>query len=176
MSMTPKGFSISALAVELGRDRRTIGNACAGLTPVGRQGKADLYRLSDVVEALAAPAKPKSFDEAKARKMAADAELAELELERERGEVVRIEEVAKAIGEEYAATRAKLLAIPSKLAPRVALETDEGACRELIAREITEALNELAGGSFGEGAPGELETAADSDSERMGGPVSPAVA
>jgi hypothetical protein len=170
--MTPQGHSISALAVELGRDRRTIAQACANLTPVGRQGKAELYRMSDVVVALT-PAGTQSgtIDEARIRKITADAALAELQLERERGEVVRIEDVAKAIGDEYAAVRAKLLSIPTKLAPRIALEDGEAACRDLLAREITEALNELIGGGFEEGSPGEPEAAADPDGERMGGPV-----
>jgi hypothetical protein len=171
MTMTPKGWSISALAVELGRDRRTIAAACAALAPSGKTTKGDLYRLSDVVEALGTNAKPKSYEDAKTRKMAADAELAELELQRERGEVVPISEVAEAIGDEYAATRAKLLSIPTKLAPRIALENSEAACRELLAREITEALNELVGAGFGEGSPRESEAAADTDGVGVGGSV-----
>jgi len=128
-------------------------------------------------ERVASGAMPSgTVDEARVRKITADAALAELQLERERGEVVRIEDVAKAIADEYAATRAKLLAIPTKLAPRIAIETNEHTCRELLAREITEALNELVGGSFGESAPGEPEAAAGVDGERMGGPVPAPVA
>lgn len=117
-----------------------------------------------------------SIEEARVRKISADAALAELQLQRERGEVVNIEDVAKTVGEEYAAVRAKLLAIPTKLAPRIAIEADENTCRELLAREITEALNELTADSVTEGAGREPEAAADTDGERVGGPLPAPVA
>lgn len=117
-----------------------------------------------------------TLDEARVRKTNADAALAELQLQRERGEVVNIADVARTVGEEYAAVRAKLLAIPTKLAPRVAIEADENACRELLAREITEALNELVADSVTEGAGREYEAPAGSDGEPVGGPVPAPVA
>lgn len=163
MAMTPQGWSISALAVELGKDRRSIAAACADLEPCARSGKADLYRMADVIAALGAGIKPKSFDDAKTRKMAADAELAELELQRQRGEIVPIKEVVATVSAEYAATRAKLLAIPTKLAPRIALETEEAACRALLTREITEALNELIGAGPVRVPTGEPEAPTDPD-------------
>lgn len=130
----------------------------------------------DIKARFSATPAAETIDQARIRKITADAALAELQLERERGEVVNIEEVARAIGDEYAATRAKLLSIPTKLAPRIAIESDENACRELLAREITEALNELVGAGFGEGSPREPEAAADSDGVGMGGSVPAPVA
>src|SRR5438132_1368354 len=54
MSMTPRGWSISALAVELGADRRTIARAIAdaGVRSVDETGGAALYGLRDVLDAL----------------------------------------------------------------------------------------------------------------------------
>lgn len=93
--------------------------------------------------AKAAPAKPADLEEARARKTAAEAELAEIAVAKARGQLVEIELVAKAVSDEYAATRAKLLALPSKLGPMVAIETAAIACQDLIERGIVEALEEL---------------------------------
>jgi hypothetical protein len=57
---------------------------------------------------------------------------------------VDISSVENVVAEEYAAVRSKLLALPGKLAPMVAIEADEIACRDLIERGVTEALDELA--------------------------------
>lgn len=145
-----------------------------------REGTNVYFNSSQVTQWLEAQASERAagaagpagtLDEARVRKTNADAALAELQLQRERGEVVPIADVAKTFGEQCAAVRAKLLSIPTKLAPRVAIEADEGTCRELLAREITEALNELVGeGSTGSDA-GELEAPANPDGERVGGPV-----
>lgn len=117
-----------------------------------------------------------SIDEARIRKISADAALAELQLQRERGEVVAIEEVAKEFGDACAAVRAKLLAIPTKLAPRVAIEDSEVTCRDLIEREIIEALNELVADGLREGAAREHEAASETDSEPVGGSIPAAIA
>lgn len=157
MAMTPKGWSISALAVELARDRRTIAAAVSGLTPTSVEGRVSLYRLTEVIEKLQGPGTPTNFDDAKTRKMSADAELAEAELARVRKTQVPVEDVARAFGDEITACRAKMLSIPTKVGPRVAIETDENVCRDLIEREIIEALNELSGAGF---VAGPLEAAA----------------
>ena len=125
--------------------------------------------------ARAAVAKPADLDEARARKTAAEAELAEIAVAKARREVVEIALVAKAVSDEYAATRAKLLALPSKLGPMVAIETNATACQDLIERGIVEALEELSADAAaiadvgaGEGASGELEAAAETDGLGVG--------
>lgn len=175
MAMTPQGWSISAIAVELGRDRRTIAAACAQVEPCGSDRRGKLYRLADVVAAMMPSGKPADLDEARARKTAAEAELAEIAVAKARREVVEIALVAKAVSDEYAATRAKLLALPSKLGPLVAIETNATACQDLIERGIVEALEELsadaaaiAGVVAGEGEGGELEAAAETDGLGVG--------
>ena len=57
-----------------------------------------------------------SLDEARRRKLIAEAELAELELQKERGEVVSIEETEKSWTEVLGAVRAKILALPTTMA------------------------------------------------------------
>jgi phage terminase Nu1 subunit (DNA packaging protein) len=88
--------------------------------------------------------KPADADEARSRKLAAEAEIAEMQRDKMRGELVDISSVESVVAEEYAAVRSKLLALPGKLAPMVAIEADEIACRDLIERGVTEALDELA--------------------------------
>ncbi len=144
MAMVPKGWSISALAVELERDRRTIAAACANLTPIGKDGRSVFYRLTDVLAKLDPAKAPADADEARSRKLAAEAEIAEMQRDKMRGELVDISSVESVVAEEYAAVRSKLLALPGKLAPMVAIEADEIACRDLIERGVTEALDELA--------------------------------
>lgn len=71
------------------------------------------------------------------------ANLAALEEQELDGSLVRVEDVAEAVGAEYANVRARLLAIPSKTAPVVASETDTATVHELIRQSVHEALAEL---------------------------------
>jgi len=52
MAYVAKDWSISALSVELGMDRRTLGKRMAGVEPVRVSGKSKFYRMADVVRAL----------------------------------------------------------------------------------------------------------------------------
>lgn len=154
MAMTPRGWSISALAVELRMDRRTVAGIVARLKPTGESGKAKLYAMADVVEAKVAsgaPA-PTDFDEAKARKMSADAILAEIEVAKARGEVVSLSVVEKVAADEYAALRAKLLSLPDKMAPLCETTPGVDGKRELLRRCVVEALEELSADDAGDAA------------------------
>lgn len=141
--MTPKGWSISALAVEFRLDRRTVAGRVADIEPVSETGNAKLYRLADVAGVLVGDGKPADFEDARTRKMSADAILAELEVAKARREVAAIGIIAGVVADEYGAVRAKMLGIPDKMAP--ILDTTEGADakRELLRAAIHEALEEL---------------------------------
>lgn len=181
MAMTPKGWSISALAVELGRDRRTVAAAVAGLTPMGREGKADVYRLAEVLEVLNGAERPSDYEASKARKMAADADLAEAERDRVRGTQVPIADTVTVVGEICGALRAKCLAVPSKWTPMLVADGTPAGIQALLDRAMREALNELvadaaviaAGGELSDDG-GDAEAAAGADRERVGGLLSQA--
>ena len=145
MSMTPRLWSISALAVEFDLDRRAVAAALRNVPPAGEKNGHPSWRLMDAINILrpGSPGSAPDLEEARARKTAAEAELAEIAVAKARGQLVEIELVAKAVSDEYAATRAKLLALPSKLGPMVAIETASIACQDLIERGIVEALEEL---------------------------------
>ena len=84
-----------------------------------------------------------TYDEARTRKVNAEAELAELELKKVHGELVIAEDVVSAWNDVLGALKAKLLSIPTKGAPIVSAETNTGACKAVLEDLINEALEEL---------------------------------
>lgn len=87
-----------------------------------------------------------SIDVARQRKTAAEAELAEIELAKARADVVGIEDVAKQWDTILTGVRTRLLAMPTKVAPMVAPETDQSLVKEVIEDAVHTALGELAAG------------------------------
>ena len=87
-----------------------------------------------------------SIDVARQRKTAAEAELAEIELAKARADVVAIDDVAKQWDTILSGVRTRLLALPTKVAPMVAPETDQSLVKECIADAVHIALGELAAG------------------------------
>ena len=85
-----------------------------------------------------------SYDEARTRKMNADAEIAELELARIRGTLCLTDDVVAAWESVLQASKAKFLALPTKIAPIAANETDVGIVKDLLDKHLREALAELA--------------------------------
>ena len=83
------------------------------------------------------------YNAARARKMEADADLAELELLQAKKELVSANDVLNSWVEVLAAMRAKMLSLPTVTAPLVANETDIGAIQHIIEKQIHEALDEL---------------------------------
>ncbi|AOK33952.1 hypothetical protein [Burkholderia cenocepacia] len=67
----------------------------------------------------------------------------QLEYDRDAGLVVEVADVAKAVGEEYAKVRTKLLAIPSEHAPRIHRLKTVQEVRDVLHSIIVEALEEL---------------------------------
>lgn len=59
------------------------------------------------------------------------------------GRYASIEAVAAAVDDEYARVRARLLAMPTKLAPELAVEDRIEACAEIVRVEVCSALSEL---------------------------------
>lgn len=85
-----------------------------------------------------------SYDEARTRKIAAEAEIAELELERIKATLCLTADVVKAWESVLHACRAKLLAIPTKMAPVIAGTSDISTIKERLEESVREALEELA--------------------------------
>ena len=83
------------------------------------------------------------IEEAKRRKLAAEAALAETELAQVQGRLVEAEVVERAWAELVANCRAKLLSIPSKVSPEVFAAESLVEVKATMKSAITEALNEL---------------------------------
>jgi hypothetical protein len=84
-----------------------------------------------------------SYDEARTRKTNAEAQIAEIELEKVRGELVPAEDVVTAWNDVLGALKSKLMSIPTKGAPILATEAQAGVCQKILEDLITEALEEL---------------------------------
>ncbi|MFD2077177.1 hypothetical protein [Geobacillus jurassicus] len=67
----------------------------------------------------------------------------ELELQIMRGELHRSEDVRRVMNNMLSAFRARVLAIPSKTAPRLLAQTDLAVVQDIIKKEVYEALQEL---------------------------------
>jgi hypothetical protein len=70
--------------------------------------------------------------------------LRKLEFDEKSGEVVRVADVSKIVGNEYAKVRSKLMEIPSVVAPLAVLMKTPEEVRALIEEKIAHALEELA--------------------------------
>jgi len=187
-------FSLNDLAGLLGVTRQTVDRWLKSGCPFversdpsrGRQWKLSLpqvveWRERRAVEAAIGDTQKLDIDEARRRKTAAEAALAELELARQRGEVVPISVVQSVVADQLSACRAKLLAIPSKMGAIVAPVADTRECVALLEAAQREALDELVGwagydaGSFqaSDGDPaddsGADEAAAAPDGQPVGG-------
>lgn len=131
----------------------------------GSKSKQWVFDVAEVMDwyadykALQAVGDTKSLDidEARRRKLAAEAAIAELDVSKRKGEVVEIEAVAQAVGDDYANLRAKLLSLPVKLAPQAAILTEAKEVQDLAESLIHEALEELVSDGVFAAATDEVE-------------------
>ena len=84
-----------------------------------------------------------TYDEARTRKIAAEAEIAELELAKIRNDLAIVADVVKAWEDVLAAMKAKLLSVPTKVGPTLAAEDDASVIQSRLEDEIKECLDEL---------------------------------
>lgn len=84
-----------------------------------------------------------SYDEARTRKVNAEAEIAELELAKVRGQLVVAEDVVKAWMDVLGMLKSKVTNIPAKAAPIVASESEAGMIQSILMDLVNEALEEL---------------------------------
>lgn len=84
-----------------------------------------------------------TYDQARTRKVTAEAEIAELELAKVKGDLVTAEDVVTAWEDVLGAVKGKLLSIPTKAAPIIAAESEPAVCQRICEDLILEALEEL---------------------------------
>jgi len=151
MAMTKRGWSVSALAVEFGIDRRTVAKRVEGIAPAGVERGSPVWLLADVAPAIMGAVEPDEtgIDEAKRRKALAEARLAEFAVEREAGRMLAREDVDAAVIASFARVRTRLLSVPHKCAPLVQGQ-DVATASETIRAAIWAALAELSQTSVAE--------------------------
>lgn len=88
----------------------------------------------------------------RARLAAEQADAAAMKNDQARRELVPVADVVKVVSDEYSAVRARILALPTKVAPRVAAVTKPAEVRQIIDAAVREVLDELSY-SDGPGAP-----------------------
>lgn len=142
-------WSVNALSVELGRDRRALARDLEGLKPdeETRKGKRTdrRWKLARVIAHLYASVEADiDFDNQRERLAAAQAEKVEMENAVRRGTLADVAAVQGVWADHILAARAKLLSLPSKLGPQLTNATDPAAIAGRIRAEIYVALNELA--------------------------------
>jgi len=84
----------------------------------------------------------------KDRKIAAEASLKEMDLAVRRGELVEIVEVTGVVEKMIADARTRLRSIPTKIAPEVALMTNENEIQASVEAKIDEVLTEISKYTF----------------------------
>jgi phage terminase Nu1 subunit (DNA packaging protein) len=160
-----------------------------GLPAVQRQGewRIDVEAMQAWRQRHLAAARPsagkREIEAARARKLAAEAAMAEIDLALKCGDAVSIADAARGWAELVAAFRARILALPARLAPALVAETDLLRARAAVEAALHEALRELgrhgeelcdgAGGACGAaggagGAGGIGASAAIADGQPMG--------
>ena len=83
------------------------------------------------------------LDEARKRKLQAEAMMAELELERTQENTISVADHGEFVGKLGDTLKGRLMVLPSKLAPALALETKQGLCKQIVEDEIRSALKEV---------------------------------
>lgn len=85
--------------------------------------------------------------ESRSRREAAEAEMAEIRLSEQRGEVIRLDIVKNVLSVAFSMTREALLQIPDRLATTLAADSNPVTVHETLSGEIHDALHAIASAS-----------------------------
>lgn len=102
------------------------------------------YRLDIAHPKGAFDSQDESLIGAQTRKYMADARRAEIKLARERGEVASIQDIQRVLEQCNANVRARLIAIPGKLTPKLVNIGSKPKVKGILEKELGDALSELA--------------------------------
>lgn len=142
-----KGYSVNTLTRLLGVNRRTLLARLEGVAPVKEGAREKLYRLSDAVQGFISHplrgAEVAGVGEYRGRKLAAETELAELKLQKQRGELVSSADVRDDLVEVIRSLYTRLAVVmPQQLGPRLRAKTDVQAT-EILREEVERQFREF---------------------------------
>lgn len=89
-------------------------------------------------------ANAQDYWESRARREAAEAELAELKVEEQRGTLVKAADVRAAHAKRLAGLREAMLQIPARLSAVLAAESDQARCHDVLMAEVHTVLQQVA--------------------------------
>ena len=136
-------YSLSQLAKLCGLDRATVTKRLAEVEFVKGAKGAKTYTLAAALPALIA-GESTEMDEAKLRKMQAEAAMRELDLERERGEVVSVREVADYALRLFKGMQNRIgLRFPHDIAQQLYKAESAPQITEILQRELGRIFNDL---------------------------------
>lgn len=130
-------------------ERRLQQLAKEGVIPKTERGR---YELAPTVQAYikfirdrksANPESTIDFNFEKARKTKAEADLAEMEVEKARGSLVTADDVARAIENDYLYIKDRFRTIPTRVAPLLVGEQNITKVKEILIHEIDDILVDL---------------------------------
>ncbi len=101
------------------------------------------WREDQAVAKVGSQIEDTTFEELKKRKLIAEIEILEDDLQKRRREVVKIAEAEQAMTHVCITTKQRLRTIPDRIRTILASETNEIACGEIVLNEIDDALLEL---------------------------------
>jgi hypothetical protein len=131
-------------------ERVILGRKADGRLPTRDDGSIDLYAVIRAgISALAAEQKgeaPGELDANRARESRLRGDRLELLNAQLRAELIPAEEMEAIVGAAFDAARAKLLALPAALSPRLAAQSDPVEVRETLTGGLHDALGDLASG------------------------------
>jgi phage terminase Nu1 subunit (DNA packaging protein) len=167
MAMTPREYSIHGLAVEFAQHKEIVARKIRDIPPRRTDGKTKYYFISDVAHLIVEGHGTRNGGtmdrrEADARRAAAEAQMAEMKLEMQRGDLISISTLENHLEKVFTASRARLLSMPSKLASILSPDNPNWA-RQQIEDAVLEAMAELASTEIeydeAEGEPGSASEA-----------------
>lgn len=117
----------------------------------GDNGKAYQINTSDAINWLINRSKARNqdkdrdadYDYDRARKMAVDADKAEMERDILRGQLVEVDLVAGLVADRLTGLRSRLLSLPAKYCVKLASQDTREACKETLEFGINDALKEI---------------------------------
>lgn len=136
-------YSLRQLASMLKVDRHRLAEQVRTVESYAGPNRSRLYSLAAVEEALAAAADPE-LAEARRRKLQAEAELAELKLGREKGELCEARDVQTLILNIFRAWRQRLaVTMPREVSLQLHRAESADHVAEVLRVEVTRMLNEF---------------------------------
>ncbi len=144
MALTAQEWTVSGLSVELGLDRRTLGKHLKGVKPIREAGKSKYYYMAQVVQVLRGSSEAGSYEEERTRLTKAQADHEELKVSEYRGDLIPSGVVSQLWGDMVGAMRARLLALPPRLASKAIAATGLREIEDFARTEVYAALTELA--------------------------------